>query len=121
MKMFSWYSTSTKLIAAKYRTNYRRISEALEEIVSDKRASQLSDHCASTFFTKGKSNGRYRQAISSLDHVLEFSQRKFKTCHQIFQDQATTTEHNAISSKGDGIALPTALILSLNAIKVNLI
>lgn len=27
MKMFSCYSTSTKLIAAKYRTNYRRISE----------------------------------------------------------------------------------------------
>lgn len=53
MKMFPCYSTSAKLITAKYRTNHRRISEVLEEIDSDKRASQLSDHCASTFFTKG--------------------------------------------------------------------
>lgn len=121
MKMFSCYSTSTKLIAAKYRTNYRRISEALEEIDSDKRASQLSDHGASTFFTKGKSNGRYRQVVSSLDHVLEFSQRRFKACHQVFQDQTTTAEHNATSSKSDGIARSAALMRNLSTIKVNLI
>lgn len=52
MKKFSCYSTSTKLITAKYKTNYRKISEAQEEIDSDKRASQLSDHCASTFLRK---------------------------------------------------------------------
>lgn len=60
---------------------------------------------------KRESNGRYRQITSSLDHVFELAQRKFRPRHQIFQDQETITEHIAINSKGNDIARYFTLII----------